>query len=68
VTNWWIEFLFVALALQGFYWLGFYRRWKSLYKVTKYPSEAFARVNTMILALTEASYGYVANADVLEPI
>lgn len=68
VTNWWIEFLFIALALQGFYWLGCYRRWKSLHKVTKYPNEAFGRVNTLILALTEAVYGYVANADVLKPI
>jgi len=68
LTNWWIEFIFIALALQAFYWLGFYRRWKSLHKVTKYPNEAYGKANTLIMALTEAAYSYVANADVLKPI
>lgn len=67
LTNWWIEFLSIAVGLHAFYSLGFYQRWKSFHKVTKYPNEAFNRVHTLIFALTEAVYAYVATTDILEP-
>jgi len=65
---WRTTFLSVALVLQVFYWILFYRVWRSLHKVTKYPSQAFSRIQLFVLALTEAIYGYVTTGDVLTPL
>jgi len=65
---WWMIFLSVALFLQAFYWIVFYRMWKSLYKATKYPSKAFSMTQLFILALIEAIYGYVTTEDILTPL
>lgn len=61
----WIPMFSVALILQVFYWVAFYRVWRSFHRVSKYPSESFSRVHLFTLALTEAVYGYVTTGDIL---
>ena len=67
-TPLWMTFLSAALASQVFYWVAFYRMWRSLHKAAKYPNQAFSRIQIFILALTEAIYGYIATEDVLTPL
>jgi len=68
LTAWWIIFMSVAMILQVFYLVVFYRVWRSFHKVTRYPSQAFKRIQLFVLALTQAIYGYVTTGDVLTPL
>jgi hypothetical protein len=63
----WIPMLSIALIAQALYWLTFYRLWRSFRRVSKYPSEAFSRIHLLVLAWTEAIYGYVTTGDILAP-
>jgi hypothetical protein len=58
----------IVLVTQVLYWLVFYRMWRSFQRVSKYPSEAFRRIHLLILAWTEAIYGYVTTGDILTPL
>jgi hypothetical protein len=64
----WIPLFSIALVAQVLYWLVFYRTWRSFQTVSKYPSEAFRRIHLLILAWTEAIYGYVTTGDILTPL
>jgi hypothetical protein len=63
----WIAMLSIASLLQVFYWVTFYRIRRSLSGVSKYPSEAFSRIHLLLLAWTEAIYGYITTGDILTP-
>jgi hypothetical protein len=63
----WVPTVSIALVIQMFYWVTFYRALMSLRRVSKYPSEAFSRIHLLLLAWTEAIYGYVTTGDILAP-
>ena len=65
LATFWIPMLSIALGLQGFYWLEFHHMLTSFHRVTKYPSEAFSCIHLLLLAWTEAIYGYVTTGDIL---
>jgi uncharacterized membrane protein len=60
-----IGFLSIALVIQAFYWMAYYRRWQSFHTVSKYPSETFSRIHLLLLAWTEAIYAYATTGDIL---
>jgi putative peptide zinc metalloprotease protein len=68
LAAWWMLFLSVALISQVFFWIVFYRSWRSFHKVTRYPSQAFNMIHLLVLALTEAVYGYAITEGVLASI
>lgn len=61
----WIPMLSIALVIQVFYWIAYYRMRKSFCRISKCPSEAFSRTHLLLLAWTEAIYGYVITGDIL---
>jgi hypothetical protein len=68
LASWSVAFFSVAAVFQVVYWAFFYRAWGSLHKVTKYSSQPFNAVHTVLLALTEAIFWYVATEDVLTEV
>jgi len=62
---WSVAFFSVAGVLQIVYWALLYRARSSLHKVTKYSSQPFNAVHTVLLSLSEAVFGYISTEDVL---
>ena len=65
LASWSAAFFSVAALLQVVYWTFFYQAWNSSHKVTKYSTEPFNAIHIVLLALTEAVFGYVTTEDVL---
>lgn len=63
--TWSIELLATGLAVQLLYWGTFRRAWRSFTKASTYPSQAFTRVHSFILAAVQAAYPYVVTSDIL---
>jgi putative peptide zinc metalloprotease protein len=68
LAPWSVALFSVAAVLQVVFWTFFYQAWGSLHKVTKYSSQPFNAVHIVLLALTEAIFGYIATEDVLTPV
>lgn len=68
LASWSAAFFSVAAVFQVVFWAFFYQAWSSLHKVTKYSSEPFNAVHIVLLALTEAVFGYVTTEDVVTQV
>jgi hypothetical protein len=68
LASWSTAFFSIAALLQVVYWAFFYKAWGSPHKLTKYSSEPFNAVHIVLLALTEAVFGYVTTEDVLTQV
>ncbi len=62
-----IPFLIAALFLQLAYWGVYLLKWRRFYKLSKYSSWAFKRIQMSIFALTQALHKYIATGDILTP-
>ncbi len=67
LVEWATTITTAAAIIQAFYWIVVFHEWRSLRKVTKYPSQSFDAVHLALLASTEAIYDYVGTGDILVP-
>lgn len=65
LATFWIPMLSTAVGLQVVCWAAFYHMLTSFHRVTKYPTEAFSSLHLLLLAWTEAIYGYAMTGDIL---